>query len=280
VSMCTGESSVRFRDIFGKKSLSDQTWQRKSTSRFEMSFAGDFAIVFFSQLLFFGIGWIFFMRRLFRNYEVHHLAVQIVFSITFALSCTMFELIIFEILGVLDKTSRYFHWKVGIFSMLFTLIFLLPFYISYFLVKTLRFVHSRATTVALASGFWLAFLYLFWKIGNPFPILNPRHGIFSIEQGISRVGVIGVTVMAILSGFGAVNCPYTYMTYFMRHVTDSDIQSLEKRLAQTLDMILSKKKRIALARRESRFGTASQQKSGEVYRKEIRNGVFVCVHSL
>lgn len=229
----------------------------------KMAFAGDFAIVFFSQLLFFGIGWIFFMRRLFRNYEVHHLAVQIVFSITFALSCTMFELIIFEILGILDKNSRYFHWKVGIFSMLFTLIFLLPFYISYFLVKTIRFVTNRASVVALASGFWLAFLYLFWKIGNPFPILNPRHGIFSIEQGISRVGVIGVTVMAILSGFGAVNCPYTYMTFFMRHVTDSDIQSLEKRLAQTMDMVLSKKKRIALARRESRrFAASSQLKSG------------------
>lgn len=48
-------------------------------------------------------------------------------------------------------------------------------------------------------------------IGSPFPILSERsyHGLLSIEHGISRIGVIGVTSMAIMSGFGAVNCPYT-----------------------------------------------------------------------
>lgn len=51
---------------------------------------------------------------------------------------------------------------------------------------------------------WCFYLYMFWKLGNPFPISN-RHEFFSIEQCISRVGIIGVTAMAILSGFGGIN---------------------------------------------------------------------------
>lgn len=63
---------------------------------------------------------------------------------------------------------------------------------------------------------WIVFMIIFWKIGDPFPILNPKQGILSMEQLVSRIGVIGVTVMAFLSGFGAVNYPYTSMAYFMR----------------------------------------------------------------
>lgn len=83
--------------------------------------------------------------------------------------------------------------------------------------------------------------------------------------------------MALLSGFGAVNYPYTSMAVFMRYVslhffgmytfvnsflnlmqtfprpvTHADIQIVERKLMQTMDMIVVKKKRIALMERDSR----------------------------
>uniref|UniRef100_A0A8C7I165 G protein-coupled receptor 89B n=1 Tax=Oncorhynchus kisutch TaxID=8019 RepID=A0A8C7I165_ONCKI len=188
------------------------------------------------------------MRQLFKDYEVRQYVVQVVFSITFAFSCTMFELIIFEILGALETSSRYFHWKFNLYVILLVLIFVVPFYIGYFVVSNIRLLQRQK--LLFACVVWFTFMYFFWKLGDPFPILSPKHGILSIEQLISRVGVIGVTLMALLSGFGAVNCPYTYMSYFLRNVTESDILALERRLLQTMDMIVSKKKRIAMTRRQ------------------------------
>ena len=71
-----------------------------------MELLGDTVIVLASQVVFFLVGWIFFVKMLFRDYELHHSLVQLIFCVNFTLSCTMFELIIFEIVSFLDKNSR------------------------------------------------------------------------------------------------------------------------------------------------------------------------------
>jgi hypothetical protein len=56
-----------------------------------------------TQALFFGFGWAFFRHQLFRDYEVKTTRVQLLFSFVFALSCSLFELIILEILDVFSR---------------------------------------------------------------------------------------------------------------------------------------------------------------------------------
>ncbi|XP_043195170.1 Golgi pH regulator-like [Amphibalanus amphitrite] len=222
-----------------------------------MSFLEDSFIMFFSQAIFFSGGWVFFIKMLFKDYEIHHVLVQLIFAITFALSCTMFELIIFEILGFLDSRSRYFHWHLDLYLMLFMVVGVIPFYIAYFVICNIgRVPHHLQRPLTVLT--WLLFLYAFWKVGDPFPLLSPQHGLFSIEHLISRVGVIGVTVMSMLSGFGAVNYPYQSMAMFMRQVTPADVQSLERELLKRMDIIVAKKRKLALLRR----GGAQQSSAG------------------
>jgi len=228
-----------------------------------LEYAGIFV---FSNIIFFIFGWFFLQSKLMRDYEVKKIGVQAIFSITFTVSCSMFQLIIFEILGILNPSVRWFTWKLDLWSMILLLIFIVPFYQFYLLSDNL--VTERRKRIIVAVVLETIFFYFFWKIGDPFPIGKEAHGVFSIEMGVSRVGVVGVTVMAFLSGFGAVNCPYTYLSYFLRNVQDNDIQQLEKQLHITMDKILSKKKRIILEQR--RRASASANISSE----SSKSGLF------
>ena len=246
----------------------------------------DLLLISFSFLSFFVIGWLFFMRQLFTDYELKTPLVTLLFCLTFSLSCSMFELIILEILHVCSDDVRWLVWKLDIYTMLLLLVLVLPICILYQLTRpycTSRVQHGMATALAL-----LAFLYAFYKLGDPFPfIVNvaphttaavseldvpvggggwwgwwcwlwdalllpflPSLGWLSIEHGISRVGVIGVTSMAVFSGFGAVNCPYTYMTYFLRSIQPHDVEQMEKRAWQNLNRIATTQKKLLLAERQ------------------------------
>lgn len=199
-------------------------------------------------MIFFIGGLIFFVKQLFKNYEVKNITVQLIFSITFALSLTLFELIIFEIIGFLSQQSRRIYWTSSLIAILVMVIAIIPFYIASSLISNIRFVSSRYSN-PITVILWIFYLYCFWRIGDPFPLLSVNKGIFTLEQGVSRIGVVGVTVMAVLSGFGAVNFPFTNMNYFIHPVTQNDVLSTEKKLMQTIDMILAKKKRIALEKK-------------------------------
>ncbi|EGG18850.1 Putative G-protein coupled receptor [Cavenderia fasciculata] len=166
-----------------------------NTSVFSLSFIGLFAF-----------GWIYFLKILFKDYEVKNLTVQLSFSTMFALSCTMFELIIFEIMDIMDRDWRYMCWKFDLFVMLVDLIIILPYYQFYLYFSSKGFGRTRNYISSLIClGFYLL---IFWWLGNPFPILKEYRGIVSFEMGVGRIGIVGVTVMALLSGYGAVNVPY------------------------------------------------------------------------
>ncbi len=99
-------------------------------------------------------------------------------------------------------------------------------------------------------------------MGSQLP--EDQSSLFRMESYIGRLGVLGVTILAILSGFGAVNSPYTSLFFFIRKINDDDIRILENKLLQNIDIIFGKKHKLEVSRRnleKSRSNKESNQGS-------------------
>ena len=108
-------------------------------------------------------------------------------------------------------------WNLNLFFILLECVVLIPCFLFYFLCNiNAQLYRYRFIISFIGLTVWL---WVFWSFGQPFPINVSGW----IEPVIGRVGVLGVTMMALLSGFDAVNSPYTYSSYFLREVTQKKI---------------------------------------------------------
>ena len=69
------------------------------------------------------------------------------------------------------------------------------------------------------------------------------------------------TELCVTLCYRAVNSPYTYSSYFLREVSEADIKIIEKKLLNTHNVIISKKRRIAMQRYSNR-GSGNEESGG------------------
>jgi golgi pH regulator len=239
-----------------------------------LAFLVDSVVVLGSGCVFGGAAWWFSQRHLLRDYDVSERGVVGVFAATLALACVLFELICFEILGFLSASARWWSLRVDVALTLLLLLGVIPLYAARISLRALGLAPRNSLIAAFVI--WLVFLYGFWRIGDPFPVLSAQHGFFSTAVGISRVGVVGVTVMAVLSGYGAVDAPRQYMSYFLRPGQANDVERAERQLMQTFDRLTKRRKRLALARLRAEAngagGGAASPDSGGLLRRLLSVG--------
>ena len=177
--------------------------------------------------------------------------VSTLFAVTFALSAGLLVLVLYEILGLVDESFLRVHWRFNLRAVLVLLIFVLPFvHLHRFFTLAVGWRAKPRRAVAAALAAHLALLFGFHRVGGGGENLDGAFGEKSVARAVFRVGVVGVSMLAVLSGFGAVHFPYEVLSLFAKPVGDAESQALRRRLVQATETAVTRRKRQALLRRE------------------------------
>jgi hypothetical protein len=144
------------------------------------------------------------------TFSVRSLYVHTLVSAIFALCIDLFVLVGYEMLGVLG-VYRHFTWRVVLLCLCVLLAVALPYFLLHLCLegRGLRDWGARVGAMVLCG----AWLWGFWGVGSLFPVVSQgEHDQVSLEGAIGRLGVVGVIVVACLSGYGAVTNPYSLLS--------------------------------------------------------------------
>ncbi|KAI2637402.1 Abscisic acid G-protein coupled receptor-domain-containing protein [Xylaria nigripes] len=195
------------------------------------------------------------------------------FASTVGLAAVLAELILCEISELVSPHTRAIALRITVPTLLFLLIVLIPFLELQSLIAGSGWSFQRTARGHLPRIPWIllfglfgGWLLLFWSLGNLVPVkdeimhVNPqmvkgRLGIHSnglARACLERIGVIGISLMALLSGFASVSSPWhTFGSRASRRpVTDSDIARKQAGLDATNEMLITKRHRLQALQRK------------------------------
>ena len=204
--------------------------------------------------------------------------VSTLFASTFALSAGLLLLVLYEILGLVDEAFLRQHWRFNLRAVLVLLIFVLPYvhlHRFYTLAVGWRTKPRRAICAALATH--LVLLTGFIRVGGGADAnLDSVFTKFAVARAVFRVGVVGVSMLAVLSGFGAVHFPYEVLSLCARPVGDKESKNLTKRMVQATETAVGRRKQEALIRKELRelTGEGSGGNSGTKLPSDSSASIF------
>ncbi|KAI1082400.1 Abscisic acid G-protein coupled receptor-domain-containing protein [Whalleya microplaca] len=205
------------------------------------------------------------------------------FSTTVGLAAVLAELILCEISELVNPHARAMALRITVPTLLFLLIVLIPFLELQSLITGSGWTFQRTTKGRIPRTAWVlqfamfgVWIFVFWSLGNLVPVgseaIRPSAKMASIEveskfsSGLARaclerIGVIGISLMALLSGFASVSSPWhTFGSHASRRpITESDIARKQAGLDATNEMLLTKRHRLQALQRKVADASSTDQ---------------------
>ena len=174
------------------------------------------------------------------------------FSATIAMAAVLAELVLCEISDILNPVARGAALQITVFLLLLLLIVVIPSLEIHSVISAAgwRYTPSGTRRVRFAwllhaIGFAL-WILLFWSGGR---LLTAKHDEeYEIEHHdrfidsvVEHVGVIGISLMALLSGFASVSTPWQNFATRPKPVSEESIARKQAGLDATNDMLAAKR---------------------------------------
>lgn len=162
--------------------------------------------------------------------------VKSAFALTIGTSFMVFFLVLCEF-GQWIPLIRSLAWHVSIWTLLALLIAILPLFLDYTYFSEAAGGTSRYRHCCMALAFG-AQLYFFYRIGDFIPQGNSTPQTF-LAACVLRVGFLGISSMALVSGFGAVSALWSVF-HHKRIVSDFEVVRLRQSISMAHEQIQAK----------------------------------------
>ena len=191
------------------------------------------------------------------------------FSATIALSAVLAELILCEISDTVNPVARALALRFTIFLLLVLLVVVIPNVEIHSIISAAGYKYTGPDSGRLKLAWLLhalvscAWLMAFWWGGKAMlPKENKEKDILNGESWMhlvtEHVGVIGISLMALLSGFASVSAPWQSFGVKPRPVSETTIARKQAGLDSTHEMLGAKRSRLrALEQKLSESGSSS-----------------------
>lgn len=188
--------------------------------------------------------------------------VALSFASTIGLAAVLAELILCEISNSLDPAARALALKITLPTLIFLLIILIPFLELQSIISGFGWHFQRASNGKipkmpwlLQSGGFILWLMAFWWLGLGIPgtfvhSAVSRSGKDLGEACLERIGIVGISLMALLSGFAASSTIWQTFGSKQKPVTEADIARKRAGLDATNDMLAAKRSRLRALERK------------------------------
>ena len=191
----------------------------------------------------------FFDHLLFKDHEHQDVVVQLGFCSIFTASIGLFLLVLCHLFEFFSKEARQLAFQADLALILLLVYGILPALFARSAVYSV-FGDGPRTAKALPPFCLISIVCLWWSFEVFGRILDPpekeRYFLAGPWTGVphlfGRIAVVGVSVVAALSGFGAVNFPYQSISVFLRPVTSSQVKAAEARWKDTMNLLATRKR--------------------------------------